>query len=174
MRRPEGQRGPGKDTRGGVTAQWLRRASVLRRASPGPGVSDGQNKVSSYAAGFPPLFINSDRGPVFLGVCVNTMCFYKRPALVPAFAHPRESEEDFRFYDKRRKAESAVGEDSVPRELGVCTSGLQLRFMQPLVRCVRRFPKNPRGDFFGSGNTQTKPNQTTPHHTTSRKTRILA
>lgn len=46
--------------------------------------------------------------PRFLKVYVRPLYFYERPPLVPVFDNQKKCEEDFRFYEKRHKAELGV------------------------------------------------------------------
>ena len=41
--------------------------------------------------------------PFFSKVLFRTLCFYKRPTLVPIFTDQKEFKEDFHFYKKKKK-----------------------------------------------------------------------
>ena len=43
--------------------------------------------------------------PFFSKVLFRTLCFYKRPTLVPIFTDQKEFKEDFHFYKKKKKKE---------------------------------------------------------------------
>lgn len=54
----------------------------------------------SYDTCCKPKWHKAKEYPRFPKVPIMSLCFYKRPTLVPIFANQKKSKEDFRFYKK--------------------------------------------------------------------------
>lgn len=86
---------------------WILPGRMSLEVNPSPHPPPDKNPSGCQLDSWHPSLVQVC--PAFRKVHVMPLRFYERPTLVPVFANRKKSEEDFRFYEKRQKVNTAFG-----------------------------------------------------------------